>query len=103
VTVAEAASAGIVVIAVRWERVPEAVQGLDWTNQIVIDATNDWAADDLQGRTSSEPGGAMKQIHHPLAGLNLIRHERRLAMTVHAATIFATLAASRMPCDGAPP
>jgi predicted dinucleotide-binding enzyme len=139
-TVSEAASAGIVVIAVPWDRVPEAVQGLSWNGQVVIDATNDWAADDLQGRTSSEivadlvagarlvkaantlgaevlgsdpreaggqrvmfisgddadakanvvalfqdagfatidlgdlaTGGAMQQIHHPLAGVNLIR------------------------------
>jgi 8-hydroxy-5-deazaflavin:NADPH oxidoreductase len=53
-TVDEAASAGIVVVAVPWDRVPEAVQGLDWNGQVVIDATNDWGADDLQGRTSSE-------------------------------------------------
>jgi 8-hydroxy-5-deazaflavin:NADPH oxidoreductase len=139
-TVDEAAAAGIVVIAVPWDRLPEAVQGLDWNGQVVIDATNDWAADDLQGRTSSElvadlvagarvvkaantlgadvlgadpheaggrrvifisgddadakaevvalfqdagfaaidlgdlaTGGAMQEIHHPLAGLNLIR------------------------------
>ena len=138
-TVSEAASAGIVVLAVPWDRVPEAVQGLDWNSQVVIDATNDWAADDLNGRTSSElvadlvagarvvkaantlgaevlgsdpheaggrrvifisddadaksevvslfqdagfaaielgdlaTGGAMQQIHHPLAGVNLIR------------------------------
>jgi predicted dinucleotide-binding enzyme len=139
-TMDEAASAGIVVIAVPWDRVPEAVKGLDWNSQVVIDATNDWAADDLQGRTSSElvadlvagarlvkaantlgaevlgsdprdaggqrvvfisgdhndakaevvalfqdagfavidlgdlaTGGAMQQIHHPLAGVNLIR------------------------------
>jgi len=139
-TVDEAASAGIVVVAVPWDRVPEAVQGLNWNGQVVIDATNDWGADDLQGRTSSElvadlvagarlvkaantlgadvlgsdpheaggervifisgddadaktdvvavfqdagfaaidlgdlaTGGAMQQIHHPLAGINLIR------------------------------
>jgi hypothetical protein len=139
-TVDEAASAGIVVIAVPWDRVPEAVQGIDWNSQVVIDATNDWAADDLNGKTSSElvadlvagarvvkaantlgadvlssdpheaggrrvifvsgddadakadvvalfqdagfaaidlgdlaTGGAMQQIHHPLAGVNLIR------------------------------
>jgi predicted dinucleotide-binding enzyme len=139
-TVDEAAGAGIVVIAVPWDRLPEAVQGLTWNGQIVIDATNDWAADDLKGRTSSElvaelvagarlvkaantlgadvlgsdpheaggqrvifvsgddadakadvvalfqaagfaaidlgdlaTGGAMQQIHHPLAGVNLIR------------------------------
>jgi predicted dinucleotide-binding enzyme len=139
-TVGEAAAAGVVVIAVPWDQVPAAVQGLEWNGQIVIDATNDWAADDLNGRTSSEfvadlvagarvvkaantlgaevlgsdpeevggrrvifvsgddaeakadvvalfqdagfaaidlgelaSGGAMQQIHHPLAGLNLIR------------------------------
>lgn len=140
VTAEEAAAADIVVIAVPWDRVPEAVKGLNWNSQVVIDATNDWAADDLQGRTSSElvadlvagarvvktantlgaevlasdpqeaggrrvmfisgddadakaevvalfqdagfatidlgdlaTGGAMQQIHHPLAGANLIR------------------------------
>jgi 8-hydroxy-5-deazaflavin:NADPH oxidoreductase len=139
-TVEEAAAAGIVVVAVPWDRVPEAVQGVKWNGQVVIDATNDWAADDLDGRTSSEivaglvagarlvkgantlgadvlgsdpheaggrrvifvsgddvdakadvvalfegagfaaidlgdltTGGAMQQIHHPLAGVNLIR------------------------------
>jgi predicted dinucleotide-binding enzyme len=139
-TLDAAASAGIVVIAVPWDRVSAAVKGLNWNSQIVIDATNDWAADDLQGRTSSElvadlvagarlvkaantlnaevlgsdpheaggqrvifisgddadakaevvalfqdagfaaidlgdlaTGGAMQQIHHPLAGINLIR------------------------------
>jgi predicted dinucleotide-binding enzyme len=39
---------------VPWDRVPEAVQGLNWNSQVVIDATNHWGADDLQGRTSSE-------------------------------------------------
>jgi 8-hydroxy-5-deazaflavin:NADPH oxidoreductase len=53
-TVDEVASAGIVVVAVPWDRVPEAVHGLEWNGQVVVDATNDWAADDLQGRTSSE-------------------------------------------------
>jgi 8-hydroxy-5-deazaflavin:NADPH oxidoreductase len=139
-TVDEAASAGIVVVAVPWDRVPEAVQGLNWNGRVVIDATNDWGADDLEGRTSSElvadlvagarlvkaantlgaevlgsdpheaggdrvifvsgddadakaevvalfqdagfaaidlgdlaTGGAIQQIHHPLAGVNLIR------------------------------
>ena len=136
----QASAVGIVVIAVPWDRVPEAVHGIDWDGQAVIDATNDWVADDLNGRTSSElvadlvagarvvkaantlgaevlgsdpqeaggrrvifvsgddadskadvvalfqdagfaaidlgdlaTGGAMQQIHHPLAGVNLIR------------------------------
>jgi predicted dinucleotide-binding enzyme len=139
-TVDEAAAADIVVIAVPWDRVPAAVQGLEWNSQIVIDTTNDFAAEDLLGRTSSElvadlvagarlvkaantlgadvlgsdpheaggqrvifisgddadakakvvalfqdagfaaidlgdlaTGGAMQQIHYPLAGVNLIR------------------------------
>ena len=139
-TAEQAALAGIVVIAVPWGSVPEAVQGIDWKGTAVIDATTDWAADDLNGRTSSElvadlvagarvvkaantlgaevlgsdpqeaggrrvifisgdaadakaevvtlfedagfaaidlgglaAGGAMQQIHHPLAGVNLIR------------------------------
>jgi 8-hydroxy-5-deazaflavin:NADPH oxidoreductase len=139
-TVEQATVRGIVVIAVPWDRVPDAVGGLEWKGQVVIDATNDWGADDLNGRTSSElvadlvagarvvkaantlgadvlgsdpqqaggrrvifvsgddadakadvvalfgdagfaaidlgdlaTGGAMQQIHHPLAGVNLIR------------------------------
>jgi 8-hydroxy-5-deazaflavin:NADPH oxidoreductase len=139
-TVEQAAAAAIVVIAVPWGRVPDAVHGIDWDGKAVIDATNDWGADDLNGRTSSElvadlvagarvvkaantlgaevlgsnpqeaggrrvifvsgddadakaevaglfvgagfaaidlgdlaTGGEMQQIHHPLAGLNLIR------------------------------
>jgi len=40
-TVGDAAAVGIVVIAVPWDRVPEAVQGLDLNGQVVIDATND--------------------------------------------------------------
>jgi predicted dinucleotide-binding enzyme len=42
------------VIAVPWVRVPEAVDGLEWKDQIVIDATNDFDGTDLDGRTSSE-------------------------------------------------
>ncbi len=136
----QASALGIVVIAVPWDRVPEAVQGTEWDGQTVIDATNDWGADDLNGRTSSElvadlvagarvvkaantlgadvlgsdpqeaggrrvifisgddadakeevvalfedagfapidlgglaAGGELQQIHHPLAGVNLVR------------------------------
>jgi hypothetical protein len=52
-TVSQAAAAGIVVLAVPWGRVPEAIEGLEWDGQIVIDATNDFDADDLNGTTSS--------------------------------------------------
>jgi 8-hydroxy-5-deazaflavin:NADPH oxidoreductase len=53
-TVDQASAAGIVVIAVPWDRVPDAVEGLAWNGQIVIDATNDFDPSDLGGRTSSE-------------------------------------------------
>jgi predicted dinucleotide-binding enzyme len=58
-TVEQAAAAPTVVLAVPWERVPGALRGLQWNGQIVIDATNDFAATDFEGsdldaRTSSE-------------------------------------------------
>jgi predicted dinucleotide-binding enzyme len=53
-TVQQAAAAGIVVLAVPWPRVRQAVEGLDWSGQIVIDATNDFDPSDLNGKTSSE-------------------------------------------------
>ena len=53
-TVQQVAAASIVVLAVPWAQVPEAVRGLDWRDQIVIDATNDFDASDLDGGTSSE-------------------------------------------------
>jgi 8-hydroxy-5-deazaflavin:NADPH oxidoreductase len=53
-TVDQAAGADMVVLAVPWPRVPAAVEGLDWSGRIVIDATNDFDPSDLNGRTSSE-------------------------------------------------
>ena len=53
-TVNEAAAADIVVVAVMWPDVPQAVEGLDWEGRIVIDPTNDFDPSDLNGRTSSE-------------------------------------------------
>jgi hypothetical protein len=53
-TVDDAAAAGIVVLAVPWPRAREAVRGVGWTDQVVIDAMNDFEPSDLNGRTSSE-------------------------------------------------
>jgi predicted dinucleotide-binding enzyme len=50
-TVQQAAAADIVVLAVTWPRVQQALEGLEWTGQIVIDATNDFEPSDLYGRT----------------------------------------------------
>jgi 8-hydroxy-5-deazaflavin:NADPH oxidoreductase len=53
-TVSEAAAREIVVIAVMWPDVPQAVGGVAWKNQIVIDPTNAFDPAGLDGRTSSE-------------------------------------------------
>jgi predicted dinucleotide-binding enzyme len=63
-TVAEAAQAEIVILAVPWDKVPEAVQDLqDWDGRIVIDATNQWSgpgtAVDLGDQTGSERNAAL--------------------------------------------
>jgi predicted dinucleotide-binding enzyme len=53
-TVDQAAAAHIVVLAVPWPQVPEAVERLVWNGQVLIDATNDFDPTDLNGGTSSE-------------------------------------------------
>ena len=53
-TVPEAAAADMVVLAVMWPDVPQAVKGLEWEERILIDPTNDFDPGDLNGRTSSE-------------------------------------------------
>jgi len=44
----------MVVLAVPWGNVRDAVQALEWNDQVVIDATNDFDPSDLGGKTSSE-------------------------------------------------
>ena len=41
-------------LAVPWGNVRDAVPGLEWNGQVVIDATNDFDPSDRGGRTSSE-------------------------------------------------
>jgi predicted dinucleotide-binding enzyme len=53
-TVQQAAAVELVVVAVPWPRVQQALEGLEWSGQIVIDATNDFEPRGLNGRTSSE-------------------------------------------------
>jgi hypothetical protein len=53
-TVDEVAGADIVVLAVMWPDVPQAVDGPAWEGRILIDPTNDFDPSDLNGRTSSE-------------------------------------------------
>jgi predicted dinucleotide-binding enzyme len=51
---ADAVAAAIVVLAVPWPQATEALRGLAWTEQVVIDAMNDFDPSELNGRTSSE-------------------------------------------------
>jgi predicted dinucleotide-binding enzyme len=53
-TVEDVSAADIVVLAVTWADVPQAIEGLEWEGRILIDPTNDFDASDLDGRTSSE-------------------------------------------------
>ena len=85
-TVNDAATAGIVVIAVPWDHVAEAVSGLEWSGQIVIDATNDFDGGDLHGRTSSE------LVADLVAGARLVKAENTL--------VAAMLASDPQEADG---
>jgi 8-hydroxy-5-deazaflavin:NADPH oxidoreductase len=65
-TVAEAARADIVILAVPWNAVRDAVSAIDdWEGRIVIDATNQWATTspmvpaDLGDQTGSERNAAL--------------------------------------------
>jgi 8-hydroxy-5-deazaflavin:NADPH oxidoreductase len=77
-TVGEAATAGIVAIAVPWASVPAAVAGLHWNGQVVMDATNAFNAD-LGGRTSSEI------VADLLPGARLVKAANTLGANVLAA------------------
>lgn len=77
-TTSQAAAAAIVVIAVPWDRVPEAIEGLEWDGQIVIDATNDFDAGGLRGRTSSE------LLADLVAGARVVKTANTLAAAVLA-------------------
>jgi predicted dinucleotide-binding enzyme len=71
-TVEQAAGARLVVLGVPWPHVRDAVHGLTWNGQIVLDATNDFDGSDLDGRTSSEvvaellPGARVVKVANTL-------------------------------------
>ena len=89
-TVAEAARADIVILAVGWEHVPAAVKDVpDWNGRIVIDATNQWQdfsrgiAADLGDQTGSErnaalmPGARVVKAFNALYGRITAQNPRR--------------------------
>jgi predicted dinucleotide-binding enzyme len=71
-TVEQASAAAIVVLAVPWGNVPDAVQGLEWNGQLVIDATNDFDPSDLDGRISSEVDADLVSPAHVVKGANTL-------------------------------
>jgi 8-hydroxy-5-deazaflavin:NADPH oxidoreductase len=75
-TVEQASAAGIVVTAVPWNKVPEALHGRDWNGQVMIDATNDFDPSDLNGRTSSE------LVSDLLGGARVVKAANTLAAAV---------------------
>lgn len=83
-TVAEAAEADIVLLAVKWDQVPEAVRGVsDWSGRIVIDATNQWdtlgnAPLDLGDQTGTERNAAL------MPGARVVKAFNTLTMRVVA-------------------
>ena len=88
-TVAEAARADIVILAVGWEQVPAAVKDVpDWNGRIVIDATNQWQdssrgiAADLGDQTGSERNAALM----PGARVDIPRHLQVIPATETART-----------------
>lgn len=89
-TVAEAARADIVILAVGWEQVPAAVKDVPgWNGRIVIDATNQWQdfsrgiAADLGDQTGSErnaalmPGARVVKAFNALYGRITAQNPRR--------------------------
>jgi 8-hydroxy-5-deazaflavin:NADPH oxidoreductase len=50
----DASHAPVVVLAVPWEDIADAARDVDWTGQVLIDATNDFNPAGLDGRTSSD-------------------------------------------------
>jgi thioredoxin reductase (NADPH) len=79
----EASHAAIVVLAVPWEAIPDAVGGLEWSGQVVIDATNDFDPVGLEGITSSEvvaelmPGARVVKAANTLAAAVLDEDPRQ--------------------------
>jgi hypothetical protein len=76
-TVAEATLAEIVILAVGWEQVSEAVQDVpDWDGRIVIDATNQWRGPgtevDLGDQTGSERNAALMRGAHVVKAFNTL-------------------------------
>ncbi len=77
-SVEEASRASLVVLAVPWDNIPDAIRGVEWNGQVVIDATNDFDPGGLDGRTSSD---VVADLTH---GARVVKAFNTLAATVLA-------------------
>ena len=77
-TVAEAASGEIVLLAVPWTAVPEALAGLTWDGQVLVDATNAFISfspmqvEDFGDGTSSERVASLAPGAHVVKAFNTL-------------------------------
>jgi 8-hydroxy-5-deazaflavin:NADPH oxidoreductase len=83
-TVEQAAAAPIVVVAVPWDRVADALDGLQWSGRIVIDATNDFAAIDFAGNGLNEKTSS-ELVAELVAGARVVKAANTLEAAVLAA------------------
>ncbi|MGH2937532.1 MAG: NADPH-dependent F420 reductase [Solirubrobacterales bacterium] len=93
-TVAEAADADIVLLAVKWDQVADAVAGVsDWTGRIVIDATNQWdfvrnAPLDLGDEPGTERNAALMPGARVIKGFNTLGARRMAQNPDHRLVTF---------------
>jgi len=76
-TLAEAAQADIIVLALPWKEIPTLTNLTDWNNKIVIDSTNHYATPDFQlaalgDKTSSEVVAEHLQGAHLVKAFNTL-------------------------------
>ena len=84
-TAAEAASADIVILAVGWDQVSAALQGLaDWDGRIVIDATNQWHHHNPQETVDLGDQTGSEHIAKQMPGARVVKAFNTVFMNVIA-------------------
>ena len=89
-TVAEAAGAEIVLLAVPWPAVPAALDGLTWNGQVLVDATNAFISfspmeiEDFGDGSSSERVASLAPGAHVVKAFNTLYARMIAADPVHA-------------------
>jgi predicted dinucleotide-binding enzyme len=89
-TVAEAAAGELVLLAVPWSAVPEALAGLTWNGQVLIDATNAFISfspmkvEDFGDGTSSERVASLAPGAHVVKAFNTLYARMIAADPEHA-------------------